>query len=56
MAVQRRRALNAALGFAEGKKDQGVFALDVACHALTFFSEYFGIDYVLPKADMGKDT
>ena len=35
-----------------GHAGQGDFALSVACKALDFFSDFFGIDYVLPKCDM----
>jgi len=35
-----------------GHDGQGDFALSVACKALDFFGDYFGIDYVLPKCDM----
>jgi len=35
-----------------GKKEQGRFALQVACHTLPYFSEWFGIPYALPKLDM----
>ena len=34
-----------------GKKEQGRFALEVAEHALPYFSEWFGIPYHLPKLD-----
>jgi aminopeptidase N len=35
-----------------GKESQGAFALDVCTKVLSFFSEYFGIPYPLPKMDM----
>lgn len=35
-----------------GKKDQGAFALDVAARTLSFYKDYFGIAYPLPKLDM----
>lgn len=35
-----------------GKKDQGAFALDVAAKTLSFYKDYFGIAYPLPKLDM----
>ncbi len=35
-----------------GKKEQGRFALDVASRTLSFFDEYFGIPYPLPKMDL----
>eukprot|EP00897_Mesotaenium_endlicherianum_P006583 jgi/Mesen1/5953/ME000301S05088 len=35
-----------------GKKEQGQFACDVAAKILSFFTEYFGIAYPLPKADL----
>ncbi len=35
-----------------GKKDQGRFALDVASRTLSFFDDYFGIPYPLPKMDL----
>src|SRR4029078_3249601 len=35
-----------------GKKDQGKFALEVAKHTLPYFSDWFGIPYMLPKLDM----
>eukprot|EP00270_Netrium_digitus_P002182 TRINITY_DN1241_c0_g2_i1.p1 TRINITY_DN1241_c0_g2~~TRINITY_DN1241_c0_g2_i1.p1 ORF type:complete len:933 (-),score=267.52 TRINITY_DN1241_c0_g2_i1:149-2803(-) len=35
-----------------GKKDQGKFSLEVAAKVLSFFAEYFGIAYPLPKADL----
>lgn len=35
-----------------GKKEQGRFALEVAKHALVYFSKWFGIPYALPKCDM----
>eukprot|EP00475_Leptophrys_vorax_P030859 TRINITY_DN46556_c0_g1_i1.p2 TRINITY_DN46556_c0_g1~~TRINITY_DN46556_c0_g1_i1.p2 ORF type:complete len:892 (-),score=57.52 TRINITY_DN46556_c0_g1_i1:164-2788(-) len=35
-----------------GRKEQGRFALRVACRVITFFEDYFGIPYPLPKADL----
>jgi puromycin-sensitive aminopeptidase len=35
-----------------GKSAQGKFALDVACKCLSFFQDYFGIEYPLPKSDL----
>jgi puromycin-sensitive aminopeptidase len=35
-----------------GKKEQGRFALDVACRLLSFYHGYFGIPYPLPKLDL----
>ncbi|MDZ4260637.1 MAG: M1 family metallopeptidase [Candidatus Sungbacteria bacterium] len=35
-----------------GKKEQGLFALDVASRILPFFNDYFGIAYPLPKLDL----
>eukprot|EP00897_Mesotaenium_endlicherianum_P006584 jgi/Mesen1/5954/ME000301S05083 len=35
-----------------GKKEQGQFSCDVAVKILSFFTEYFGIAYPLPKADL----
>jgi len=35
-----------------GKKEQGHFALEVACRTLSFFHEYFAIAYPLPKMDL----
>eukprot|EP00271_Cylindrocystis_brebissonii_P016097 TRINITY_DN3929_c0_g1_i1.p1 TRINITY_DN3929_c0_g1~~TRINITY_DN3929_c0_g1_i1.p1 ORF type:complete len:766 (-),score=129.97 TRINITY_DN3929_c0_g1_i1:280-2577(-) len=35
-----------------GKKEQGRFALGAATDILSFFTEYFGIAYPLPKADL----
>lgn len=35
-----------------GKAEQGRFALDVAARTLSFFHEYFGIPYPLPKMDL----
>ena len=35
-----------------GKKEQGRFALDVASRTLSFFDDYFGIPYPLPKMDL----
>lgn len=35
-----------------GEKEKGTFALSVAVKTLQFFSEYFEMDYPLPKMDM----
>ncbi len=35
-----------------GKKEQGRFALEVASRTLSFFDDYFGIPYPLPKMDL----
>ncbi len=35
-----------------GRREQGRFALDVAVRTLSFFHEYFGIEYPLPKMDL----
>ncbi|MBI3328860.1 MAG: M1 family metallopeptidase, partial [Nitrospinae bacterium] len=35
-----------------GKREQGRFALDVAQRLLTFYHDYFGIPYPLPKLDL----
>ena len=35
-----------------GKKEQGRFALEVACKALPFYEDYFQIKYPLPKMDL----
>lgn len=35
-----------------GKSDQGKFALEMAKKTLSFYTEYFGIEYPLPKSDM----
>ena len=35
-----------------GKAEQGRFALDVAVKTLSYYTEYFGIAYPLPKQDM----
>ncbi|MFB3060024.1 MAG: M1 family metallopeptidase, partial [Candidatus Binatia bacterium] len=35
-----------------GKKEQGRFALEVASRTLSFFDDYFGISYPLPKMDL----
>ncbi len=35
-----------------GKKEQGVFALEVATRVLSFYEQYFGITYPLPKIDL----
>lgn len=34
------------------KKEQGLFALDVAIRTLSFFQEYFEVPYPLPKMDL----
>ena len=35
-----------------GKADQGHFALKMAIGALDFYTEFFGVDYKLPKMDL----
>ena len=35
-----------------GKKDQGLFGLEVAVKALPFYKDYFKISYKLPKMDL----
>ena len=35
-----------------GKKERGQFALDVGTKVLSYFAEYFGTPYPLPKQDM----
>ncbi|KNC84831.1 hypothetical protein SARC_02972 [Sphaeroforma arctica JP610] len=35
-----------------GRKEEGRFALEVACETLPFFAEYFDAAYPLPKVDM----
>ena len=35
-----------------GKKEQGLFALEVAQKALPFYKDYFSIKYPLPKMDL----
>ncbi|OFW00513.1 MAG: hypothetical protein A3G20_08495 [Acidobacteria bacterium RIFCSPLOWO2_12_FULL_59_11] len=35
-----------------GKKEQGRFGLEQACHTLAYFAEWFGIPYAFPKLDM----
>lgn len=35
-----------------GKKEQGLFALDVAIKVLPYYKEYFDIAYPLPKMDL----
>lgn len=35
-----------------GKKEQGRFALEIASRTLSFFDDYFGIPYPLPKMDL----
>ena len=35
-----------------GKKEQGIFALEVAQRALPFYKDYFSIKYPLPKMDL----
>ena len=36
---------------AEGKRDQGTYALEVTKQVLDYFTEYFGIPYPLPQLD-----
>jgi puromycin-sensitive aminopeptidase len=35
-----------------GKREQGRFALDISCRLLSFYNNYFGIPYPLPKLDL----
>jgi puromycin-sensitive aminopeptidase len=35
-----------------GKKDKGKFALSVATRALSYYTDFFGIAYPLPKMDL----
>lgn len=35
-----------------GKKEQGLFALNVATKVLPYYKEYFNIAYPLPKMDL----
>jgi aminopeptidase N len=35
-----------------GKKEQGRFALDVSWRLLSFYNNYFGIPYPIPKLDL----
>ena len=35
-----------------GKREQGRFALEQACHTLAYFADWFGIPYAFPKLDM----
>lgn len=35
-----------------GKKEQGEFALSVACHTLPYYSDWFGLPFALPKMDL----
>lgn len=36
----------------KGKQDEGNFALNVAAKALTFYKDFFGVEYKLPKMDL----
>jgi len=36
----------------KGKKEQGMFALNLAADALVYYKEYFKIPYSLPKLDL----
>lgn len=36
----------------KGKKEQGLFALEVASKVLPYYKEYFNIAYPLPKIDL----
>ena len=35
-----------------GKKEQGRYALDVACKSLPYYEDYFNVPYPLPKMDL----
>jgi aminopeptidase 2 len=35
-----------------GKRDEGLYSVDLACRVVEFFSSYFKIDYPLPKMDL----
>jgi len=35
-----------------GKRDQGIFALEVATKTLPFYEKWFGVEYPLPKCDL----
>ena len=35
-----------------GKKNEGLYSVDLACRVVEFFSSYFNIDYPLPKMDL----
>lgn len=35
-----------------GKKEQGLFALDVTVKVLPYYKDYFGIGFPLPKIDL----
>ena len=35
-----------------GKKEHGRYALEVACKSLSYYEDYFGINYPLPKMDL----
>ena len=37
---------------AEGKHEQGAFALEVAAKVLPLYEDFFGSDYILPKCDL----
>ncbi|MBI4328514.1 MAG: M1 family metallopeptidase [Chloroflexi bacterium] len=39
------------VGAVPGKRDQGRFALDIAVRLLSYYNDYFGVPYPLPKLD-----
>lgn len=45
MRVYSRKGLHS-------EQSQSSIALNVACHCLPFYGEYFGIKYPLPKVDL----